>query len=117
MKVIMIVIHHQDQNLVRNHRNQLDHQNVVQGNFFINKNLINFLFFLLDQKNVVDLDHHVIENVAHVLDHLIVIDVRKIHANVHHHVRVHVQKDVIIVVKVEKIKNLDDKFLHRLFVI
>ena len=31
MIVMMVVIHHQDQNLVKNLLNQLDHQNVVQG--------------------------------------------------------------------------------------
>jgi hypothetical protein len=45
----------------------------------------------------------VIENVVHVPDQMIVIDEKNI--------LVHdpVQKDVIIEVKVEKIKNLDDK--------
>ena len=66
---------------------------------------MNFSFFL-DQKNVADHDHHAIENVVHVLVHMIVIDEKRIHVNGH----VLVQKDiVIIVVKVEKIKNLDDK--------
>ncbi len=54
-----------------------------------------------------------IENVVLVLDHMIVIDTKKIHVNDH----VHVQKIVIIVVKVEKIKNLDDKYMHEIFVI
>jgi hypothetical protein len=51
----------------------------------------------------------VIGNVGHVRDHMIVIDVKKIHVNVHVHVRVHDQKDVIIEVKAEKIKKPDDK--------
>ncbi len=58
---------------------------------------------------VLDHDHHAIENVGHVRDHMIVIDVKKIHVNVHVHVRVHDQKDVIIEVKAEKIKKPDDK--------
>jgi hypothetical protein len=119
MVVIMIVIHHQDQNLVKN-RNQFDHLNVVQGLFILiiiqNSSCFFFSSSLLDQKNVVDLDHLVIENVVHVLDHLIVIDVKKIHVNDHVHIHVHVRKDVIIVVKVEKIKNLDDKYIHEIFV-
>jgi hypothetical protein len=51
----------------------------------------------------------VIENVVH--DQMIVIDEKKIHAHVH------VPKEVTIVVKVEKIKNLDAKFRYKSFVI
>jgi hypothetical protein len=109
MIIIMIVIHLRDRNLVKNLRNQFVHPNVVQGLLgYFNKTFNNFPFHLV-QKNAVDPDLLVIENIVHVLDHTIVIVERKTLVNTHVLVRVHVPKDVIIVVTVEKIKNLDDK--------
>lgn len=109
MVVVDDVVHHRDQNLVRNHRNQHVHQNVDQGwiDFRLNILFLLSLFSRIDRKNVVDQDHHAIVNVVlvHVHVHVIIVE-RKIHVNVHDHV--HIQKTAIVVVKVvEKKKNLD----------
>ena len=49
-----------------------------------------------------------IEDIVHVPDRVIIIDERKIHGN--DLIHVHAQRNVVIVVVVEKIKNLDDKY-------
>ena len=79
------------------------------------KTLSVYFPFYLDRKNAVDPVPRVTENVVHVLDLTIVIVERKTLVNAHAHVRVHVPKDVITVVTVERIKNLDVKSIQIFF--
>ena len=112
MEVVDDVVHPRDQNLVRNQRNLLVHQNVDQGsiNFSLNLIILLLLFsYRIDPENVVDQDHHVIVNVVLVHVHVRVIIVeRKIRINGLDHA--HTQKiAIVVVIVVEKRKKLDIK--------